>query len=486
MRQRPSLSILAMLMTMLLALSGCATDGSSDNGDSASDDGTETDAAVDDGTDDAPEDSSDDSEESDESGDDAAAGDGDIATDGFASLGDVSLSVWADAGDEATLARAEELFEAEYPNVDVEVTVRGFDDYVAIIANTMAGDDAPDVAQGNQGYGVDGLLVEADLITPLDDYAEVYGWTDRFAAGALDEYRWTDDGSQFGSGSLYGISPVSEFVGVFYNIDKLNELGIEPPQTLEEFEAVLDTAAAAGERPIQLGNAEGWPGTHVHGLVHAAFTPAEEIRSWVFGEDGATFASDTDVQAATRLQEWADTGYFGDDYNGVGNDDAVARFIDGDGVFFLAGTWNVGALAENMGDGVGFIPMPTGPSGVTGGTGSLGLGWHISSQTENPDLAAAFLALLHSEEFTSELAALGRVPAQEFSGGTEGLFADVVAANETIQADDGFTFYADWATDTMFDTLSSGVQELLAGESAPEQFAEGVQSDWSDFQSERG
>lgn len=466
---------LALPAVAALLLAGCATSGSDDN-DAASTDAPDTAADT------APPDDATSDPAPDEPAADEATG---IQTDGFESLGDVTLEVWADAGDEATLAVAEEAFEATYPNVDVQVTVRGFDDYISIIANVLASDDAPDLAQGNQGYGVDGLLVEAGLIAPLDEYAEVYGWTDRFSEGALQEYRWTPDGSEFGTGALFGVSPVAEFVGVFYNREHLATLGIEPPTTLDEFEGALAAGLDAGIRPIQLGNAEGWPGIHVHGLVHAAFTPASDIRDWVTGAQSATFASDTDTQAAAVLQGWADAGYFGDDFNGVGNDDAVARFIDGDGVFFLAGTWNVGTLAENMGDAVGFIPMPTGPSGVTGGTGSLGLGWHISSTTANPDLAAAFLALLHSEEFTSELTELGRVPAQAFESDATGLFADVLAASETIQANDGFTFYPDWATDTMFDALSSGVQELLANRTSPEDFTASIQENWDEFHAGR-
>lgn len=404
-----------------------------------------------------------------------------IRTDGFEDLGEVTLEVLAEAGDETTLDRAKELFEEQYPNVTVEITLRAFDDYMQIAPGIIGSENPPDVAHGNQGYTIDGLLVEGGLILPMEEYAEVYGWEEAFGSGTLAEYRFSDDGSDFGQGTLWGISGVAEFVGVYYNKEKLAAIGGELPGTFEDFEALLADAQAAGELPVQLGNGEGWPALHVYGMVQAAYRPASEIRDWVFGEPGSTLETDEEIQAAEALVGWNEAGYFPEGVNGIGWDDSVASFINGEGVFLIGGNWNTATLEEGMGDNVGYFAMPVGPSGVLGGTAALALPWHISSSTEHPDLAAAFIASMMSAEFAPELAALGRVPAQKTDAKIEGLLADVAAgAAEVIEAD-GVTLYADWATDTMFDTLTAKTQELLGGQITAQEYVADVQADWDAF-----
>ena len=406
---------------------------------------------------------------------------GAIQTDGFESLGDVTLEVLAEAGDEATLARAAELFEAQYPNVTVDVTLRAFDDYMQIAPGILQSDDPPDLAHGNQGYTIDGLIIQGGLIIPLDEYSDIYGWEDAFGSGTLDEYRFNDEGTDFGKGRLWGISAVAEFVGVYYNKEKFAAVGGELPATFEDFQALLATAKDAGELPIQLGNGEGWPALHVYGMVQAAYRPASEIRDWVFGEPGSTVITDTELQAADEIVAWIDAGYFPDGVNGIGWDDSVASFINGDGVFLIGGNWNTATLEEGMGDNVGYFAMPVGPSGTLGGTAALALPWHISSKAEHPDLAAAFIALMMDADFASELAAVGRVPAQESDVEITGLLADVAAGAAEVIAADGITLYADWTTDTMFNTLTAKTQELLGKQIDGAQYLEDVQADWEAF-----
>ena len=404
-----------------------------------------------------------------------------IQTDGFEALGDVTLNVLAEAGDEATLDLAIAQFTEKYPNVTIEYTLRAFDDYMQIAPNVIGSDDPPDVAHGNQGYTIDGLIIQGGLIIPLDDYAAEYGWIDAFGDGTLDQYRFNDEGTDFGKGRLWGISAVAEFVGVYYNKEKLAAIGGTLPSTFEDFQGLLAAAADAGEIPVQLGNAEGWPALHVYGMVQAAYRPAAEIRDWVFGEPGATVVTPEELEAANEIVRWVEAGYFPEGVNGVANDDAVADFINGEGVFFIAGNWNTASLQEGMGDNVGYFAMPVGPSGVIGGTAALALPWHITSKAEHPDLAAAFIAHMMDEDFADELASVGRAPARESRAPISGLLSDVAAGAAEVIASEGVTLYADWATPTMFDTLTAKTQELLGGQIDGEQYLNDVQADWESF-----
>ena len=473
--------MVAVIFALALIAAACGDDdGDADDG-AAQTDSDET-AATDDGdsTDDGADESADDGGDDGDDGADEGAGDG-IRTEGFEDLGDVTLTVLAEAGDEATLERATEIFTEQYPNVTVDVTLRAFDDYMQIAPGILQSDDPPDVAHGNQGYTIDGLLVQGGLIIPLDDYAAEYGWEEAFGSGTLDQYRFDESGTDFGQGTLWGISAVAEFVGVYYNKEKLEAIGGTVPATFEEFEGLLASAKDAGELPIQLGNAEGWPALHVYGMVQAAYRPAPEIRDWVFGEPGSTVLTDTEQQAADAFVAWRDAGYFPEGVNGIGWDDSVGAFSGGEGVFLIGGNWNTATLSETMGDNVGYFAMPVGPSGIVGGTAALALPWHITSKSEHPDLGAAFINLMMSEEFAPELAAVGRVPARDAAIEADGLLADVIAGAGEVIEDEGVTLYADWTTDTMFDTLTAKTQELLGDQITAEQFLTDIQADWDEF-----
>src|SRR5215212_11883061 len=173
-----------------------------------------------------------------------------VAKPDVAAAGDVTLTVWDQevrGGQEAQIKRLNAAFQQRYPNVTIKRVAKSFTDLNTTLKLAVSGDDAPDVVQANQGRQVMGQLVKGGLLAPLDAYADAYGWEDRYSKVLIDLNRFSDDGTQFGSGSLYGLSQVGEIVGVFYNKRKVKTL----PKTFAEFEQQLAAAKAAGDVPIQ-------------------------------------------------------------------------------------------------------------------------------------------------------------------------------------------------------------------------------------------
>lgn len=405
-----------------------------------------------------------------------------ITEEDVADLGDIELTVWAEAGEEETLDAFVPEFEARYPNVTVSVSVRSIDDLVTTVVNALSGDDPPDVAQGNQGFGTDSALVEAGLVRPLEDVADVYGWNEVFSDQLLGPLRWEDDGSQFRSGDLYGISPVANNVGIFYNTDVLEAAGVDVPTTFEEFEDALAAVQANGDLPIMLGNAEQWPALHVYGALLGMFASADEVNAWVSGAEGSTFETDGNLQAAETLASWADEGYFGSAYNSVGVDDAASSFGSGDGAFMIAGDWYAPAVIEGGGDQFGFMAPPIGPSGAVASIGSVSFPWHISSQTEVEAAAIAFVAEMNSPDNAPLLADSNRIPVNADDVEVPGpLAADLTAVNDELMAADGQIDYPDWATPNLYSTFGSELQNLMTDRTSPEDFLTVIQEDWADF-----
>jgi raffinose/stachyose/melibiose transport system substrate-binding protein len=373
-------------------------------------------------------------------------------------------------------------FQELYPNVTIERVSRSFDDLQKQVRLAISGGDAPDVIQANNARADMGAFVSADLLRPLDGYAEVYGWDERFPESVRSVASYSDDGKTFGEGSLYGVPLTGELVGVWYNKAKLEQLGIEPPQTAADFEAALQTAKDAGEIPIQFGNLDQWPGIHTWGFVQNLNAPREEIVKLGFGQAGASWESEGNQAAASVLADWVDKGYFTEGFNGLGYDPAWQKFIEGDGVFLVSGSWLLADLEAGLGDDLGFMLPPVGESGELAVTGSTGLPFAITSEAANPDVAAAYLDFITSDEAMTKISEAGSLPAHGTADQSpQGTLADVFAAWDTALQEDALTPYLDWATPDATEVVPTEVQLYMGGDSSSEEFLGALEADYTSF-----
>ena len=423
-----------------------------------------------------------------------AAASTDASGNPFAGYGDITLNVWSadnqDPGPMPVIQGIAKQFEAKYPNVKINLTFKGFTDYIKVIKLTMASDNAPDVAEGNQGWQVDGALVKSKLIAPLTDQLANQGWQDWYTPDTFQQFNWADDGSKFGSGTTYGVGQFGQSTGIFYNNKVLTQYGIDPASlaTFDDFQAALKTLRAkmpADQPVINLGNKDGYEIVHLWGMLQGAYaTNPQAIRDWVFQADGATFDTPENVQSLQVLQDWVNAGYFGKDYNAVGENDAAVAFSKGTGAFFMGGNWQAGVVKGGLGADAGFMNAPPGPSGKHIAIGATSLPWHISSKTKYPDVAAAFIGMLINGEGTAQqMYDQVQIPAvQSAPQPTGDAYLGAVATGwQQLVKDGGLTLFPDWASPSMFDTMGAAFQQLAAGKQTPDQVAKALQADWQKF-----
>jgi raffinose/stachyose/melibiose transport system substrate-binding protein len=404
-----------------------------------------------------------------------------------AAAGDVTLTVWDQevrGGQAAQIKRLNQAFQEKYPNVTIKRVARSFEDLNKTLKLAVSGPKAPDVVQANQGRPVMGTLVKGGLLEPLDPYAEAFGWSDRYSDLLLDLNRFSSDGNTFGDGNLYGLSQMGEIVGVFYNKSKVSE----PPATLEAFETSLKEAKDEGDIPIQFGNLDAWPGIHEYETVLGQTASKEQVRDFVFARKGATFDAPEFEDAAGKLQQWADDGYFTPDFNGTGYDPAWQRFAKGQGRYLIAGTWLVADLNKQMGDDVGFTLMPGAEEGADPvALGGESLPFAVTSKSEHPDVAAAYIDFLTDSNAATVLAETDNLPAMpvDESAIPKGLPAEVFSEWSRLNESDGLIPYLDYTTPTFYEDISGAIQELLGGKSDPQQFTSGVEEAFRKFADEQ-
>lgn len=405
----------------------------------------------------------------------------DISTD-VAGMGEITLTVWDQevrGGQNAQIEALNAAFEDLYPNVTIKRNSQSFDDLVTTLRLAISSDDAPDVVQVNNARATMGQFVEAGQIRDLTAYAEAYGWADRYDESVLSYSSYTADGTGFGEGSIYGLPQVGEIVGVFYSKERLAELGIEVPVGLSDFEAALESAQAAGETPLLLGNIEQWPAAHVFGPVQGAIANPDDVQLLGFGNAGATWDSPENLEAAQMIADWGDRGLIDPAANGTDYDSAWQALAEGEGAFLMGGSWLAADLADAMGDDAGFFTLD---SKTTGGTG---VPFSVPTASDVPDAAAAYIDFITSDEAMQIIADNGGLPAHGAAdlAPEEPLLQDVYSAFETTSADGRLLPYLDYATPTFGETIGAALQELIDGRITADEFLERLESDYSDFTS---
>jgi raffinose/stachyose/melibiose transport system substrate-binding protein len=406
--------------------------------------------------------------------------------------GSVTLTVWDQdvrAAQDAEITRLNRAFERTHPNVTITRVARSFFDLKTRLQSSIAGGKLPDVVQVNQGWADMGQLVKNGLLRPLDPWARLYHWRDRYPQSLLDLNSFSPGGSDFGKGSLFGLSQEGELVGVYFNKAKLRSLHLEVPATLSQFESDLQIAKRGGELPIQFGNLDKFPGIHEWQALQDEFTPAETLRDLVLGRSDASFDTPQDLLAASKLRDWVSKGYFPRDFDSTGYNDSWRRFTHGDGVFLITGTWLAGDLDRRMGRNVGFFLFPRRARGTPPvATGGEGLAFAITDQSRHPNTAAAYIDYLTDAHAARTIAATGGLPAASVPTGrvpAGTALHDIFVAWRAVSKQDGLVPYLDYATPTFYDAITAGVQNLMSGLDPPRRFLQQLQENYSTFQNLR-
>ena len=294
-------------------------------------------------------------------------------------------------------------FEAANPGITLSFEPTTTPEYPAALSTRLEG--------GNAG----------DLITcrPFDDALALYNdghlasindvaGLDSFSGSALSAWQTLDGSDQF----CLPMASVSH--GFMYNMAIFDELGLTPPETQAEFDALLQTIADDGSyTPIAMGAAseDGWyPSTLLFQNFGPNYWKGEEGRLALVSGD-AKFTDPEYIEVFDKMVEMSQ--YFPDGFEGVGYTDSQNLFALGQAAIFPAGSWEVNWANENTDFEVGVFRAPTESAGDTcyvDNHTDMGLG--INAASPNQEAAATALEWFAGPEF-----------AQLFTNSLPGFFA---------------------------------------------------------------
>ena len=255
----------------------------------------------------------------------------------------------------------------------------------------------------------------------------------------------------------------------------------------------MDQIKAAGYVPLTFGNLDGWPAGQTLGeMIGTQLADRATLDDLIFSwGQGASWDSPEVIAAAQKLVEWVDKGYFTSGFEGIGYDDSGNLFNNGEGAMMLTGSWMASTFAAGPnGENIGFFLVPPAEEGgFKLSTGGTSLAYAIRASSPNVDLAAEYLDWMMSDAAAQGWVGVGIVPvaATDASSAQEGtLFADLLAGWQSMNSRDEVGHYLDWASPTFYDTLTAALQELMAKQITPEEFAARLQADRAAFLEQLG
>jgi len=449
-QRRPRAAAVALGLTGLLALSACSAPGTSTTDDEPSASVDATDGAT-------------------AAGEAPSCGTDDIVVDAYVETG---FPLFRELTEE---------FTAQYPNVTFDIR----EDQFAVLtqnAPRVLADDPPDLMRLPQmsELAADGLLLD------LDSHAEAFGW-DEWPSSQLEQMRVDEDGRR-GNGPLYAMGLNFSMTGVFYNKALAEEIGMtEPPATLEELDGYMQAAVDAGITPSAQfnGGATGGLAFPLQMLMASYGEPAD-INAWVYQQEGATIDTPTNLQAVEHLERWIDAGYFADDINSLDYAQSMARFLEGDNLFFFNGDWESGTFDSQTPGEVGFFLMPPVEEGGSVGAMSAPLTYGIGAGAKNADCAAYFLNWVATDETARTIAVevggshpMGPVDAFMPEIDEDSVTAQTLAAGVTIGEDNGSMDFIANATGGIYAKgWTPNLQKLVAGQIEAADLLPAVQAEY--------
>lgn len=360
---------------------------------------------------------------------------------------------------EPSLPQVIEAFEAEYPDIEVEIEFVEVGALHTQIRTQLSAGTAPDIFTAYPGNGTPTameVLVPEGFLMDMSDLE----LNDRIPSG-MDAVTTVD-------GGRYILPLALGAIGGIYNETALADTGLTPPQTWSELLQFCDDARSAGKVAFAYAAQTGWnnqlhvfplSATLVHG-ANPSFT--EQQRS------GAATFSDTPAwtEVFERVLEMQDSGCFQDAPLGTAYEGAIELVATGQAIAISSVSSTFGALAAAAPEETVFsfhaLPATDNPNDTWISAGGSG-GYAINAEAKNPVAAKLFMEFLATDEIMALIAEAQGAPPSIVGPSYQ---VPENLANIFTYVDAGKIHpYNDqlWPNPRVAEALIEGVQQLIGG-----------------------
>ncbi|RPA59837.1 extracellular solute-binding protein [Aerococcus agrisoli] len=289
---------------------------------------------------------------------------------------------------EATLEEIIQDFEKLHPDIDVQMT--SVPDAGTVLKTRMLSGDVPDVINlypqniDFQEWANAGFFYDMTGQDYLDNLKNQYA--DKYAI----------------NGKVYNVPLTANVSGIYYNKTKFEELGLEAPETWDEFVQLVDDIKAAGETPFAIAGTEGWTLNGYHQLSLITTTgSADAANEYLrYSQPNSISADDEILQAdASRLDLIAEEGNQQANWKGASYNDAIVAFTTEEALMTTNGSWALAAMRQqDPAFEISTFAFPGEEPGQSATVGAGDLALSIAAETENLEAAETFVAYMTTPE----------------------------------------------------------------------------------------
>jgi ABC-type glycerol-3-phosphate transport system substrate-binding protein len=322
----------------------------------------------------------------------AGCGGGDGGGGGGGAAGDNTVTVWHYFSADNQVKLMDDYakrFESEHQGAKVENVYVPYDQMNSKVVSAAGNQSGPDIVVFNGAEAA--TLALAGGLAPLDEQWQGYQDADQFPDAVLHSI---DD-------QLYAVQGYVNLLGLWYNADILDEIGVKPPTTLEELESAMAASKDAGYSGITLS---GLPQSQGEWQAYPWLTS----QGWSY----ENLDENALAQGLAMARGWVEKGYLSQEATTWDQTVPFQQFTAGDVAFAANGNWQLGTAAADAKFKYGVVPLPVGSEGKVY-LGGEGVG--IGAFADDPDLAWEYLTSTYLDPEGEVLAAknVGSIPARE-------------------------------------------------------------------------
>lgn len=313
---------------------------------------------------------------------------------GAAAAQDVTLTVESWRNDDLQIWQETIIpaFEAANPGIKINFAPTAPAEYNAVLNSKLDAGSAGDLITCRP-FDASLELFKKGQLADLTDLESMANFSD------VAKSAWqTDDGS-----ATFCVPMASVIHGFMYNKQAFEELGLEPPKTVDEFYAVLDKIKEDGTYiPMAMGTPDQWEAaTMGYQNIGPTYWKGEEGRKALI--DGSQKLTDEGwVEPFRQLARWKD--YLGDGFEAQTYPDSQNLFTLGRAAIYPTGSWEIGVFEPQIEGAfeMGAFPPPVAAEGDTcyiSDHTDIALG--LNAASPNADAARTFLEWVGSDEFAT-------------------------------------------------------------------------------------
>lgn len=278
-------------------------------------------------------------------------------------------------------------FNQHYPDIQVTFSPSAPTEYNAVLNSRLEAGSAGDLITCRP-FDPSLELYERGFLANLSDLSGMENFSDVARSAWI-----TDDGSE-----VFCVPMASVIHGFIYNQAIFDELGLEEPQTYEEFLELLQQVQDSGYAPLVMGTADQWEAaTMGYQNIGPNFWQGEEGRRGLI-EGTIGYNEGGFLEAFEALAEWRP--YLVDGYQATSYPDAQNLFAFGMGAIYPAGSWDISVFNPIVDFEMGAFPPPP-PAGqdtcyISDHT-DIAMG--LNTASPNAEAARTFLEWMTTQEF---------------------------------------------------------------------------------------